>query len=109
MGSEASGAVRSSWIGNRLISVLGMATAVGAGGRETACGVPWVGASTGPFLREISLFGQGEAYKSSPRFSGGLVAGGQNGDQDQQEPHRHGVGDEAVWPSSDPLHGRARR
>src|SRR6478735_6614859 len=81
---------RSSWIGNRLISVLGMATTVG---------------ELGGLTTDKDICG-----RRAPQGSGAMsLTGGQNRDQHEQEPEGDRVADDPVRAMADPLRNRHRR
>src|SRR4051812_42831033 len=101
IGSDASGAVRSSWMGKRLICVLGIGTAgwIWGGGCERR--------PDRHLLQEVSLRRLPRARKHAERRahepgarrrdpSGFLVAGAEDRDQDQQHAEPDGVRDDPV-------------
>src|SRR5215213_5048822 len=104
-GSDASGAVRSSWIWNRDIWVF-MANrrwGEGAGGALGAASLPFISVGRAACLRNC----MGALAPATRAAAGGL--GGQDGDQDQQQPEQERPGDDPGRVAREPLLDRARR
>src|SRR3954447_6836204 len=115
MGSDASGAVRSSWMWKRLICVflVGIARPPGVrGGSARSPGTPPLGVDAPPLLT-LSKYRQRRppptgGPRPPPPIRGALVRG-QDRDDDQQQAERERPHGDAVGPGAEALVGAGRR